>query len=77
MEKMENCGDGEDNPVLKKILQGQSVDFSEKGKVTVVQCTLKVKNSGFSGIVELQIEGGFSVSLGNKGAEECSFKFNK
>lgn len=77
VEKMENCGDGEDNPVLKKILQGQSVDFSEKGKVTVVQCTLKVKNSGFSGIVELQIEGGFSDSLGNKGAEECSFKFNK
>lgn len=77
IEKMKICPEGLENLVLKKIFQGQAVDFSERGKLTVVQCTLKVKNSLFSGIVELQVEEGFLDSLGNKALKSWGFKFNK
>lgn len=75
IEKIELIDNEIENFPLKNIIRSEVLQL--KQKLSVVKCTLRVKNNAEKGIIQFNLESGFTDSLENAAVEGFAFKFNK
>ncbi len=60
---------------LKNIISSEVLQLNQK--LSVVKCSLCIKNNAARGIIQFNLESGFTDSLENAAVEGFAFKFNK
>ncbi len=75
IKKIESTDDELKSFPLKDIISNEVLQLNQK--VSVVKCTLGVKNNASRGIIQFNLETGFTDSLENAAVEGFAFKFNK
>ncbi len=75
IEKIELIDNEIENFPLKNIIRSEVLQLNQK--LSVVKCTLFVKNNAKKGIIQFNLESGFTDSLENAAVEGFAFKVNK